>query len=49
MLEIAVITPLRAMMKPRIPTGVTCAINPPKRVTNPRRTSQDLPHSMGDH
>ena len=33
------ITPLRAMMKPRIPIGVTCAINPPKRVTKPRRTS----------
>jgi hypothetical protein len=37
--EIAVITPLRAMTKPRIPIGVTWEIKPPKRVIKPSSTS----------
>jgi hypothetical protein len=34
-----VITPLRAMMKPRTPIGVICEIRPPNKVANPRSNS----------
>ena len=37
-LEIALMTPLRAIKNPRIPMGVTFEIRPPNKVTRPRRT-----------
>lgn len=37
-LEIALITPLKAIRNPRIPIGVTCDTRPANNVTRPKRT-----------